>query len=309
MASDTTVAGTLPWASTRSDQRRFLIVLAVLLLLAGVPAALIPTVQLPPLPTAAPEDTSSHLARLVQPPRAAEPEPPPPGESPPESRQERPQRPVRAQPVTPRPGPQVAQPQSVEQARQVASQSGILAMREQLAQLRAAVPTEQGRLSANLAADRVTGSADGTRDTEAALSGSGGVEDRTAPTQEIALATHEVAQVAAPEAEVRPAPATPAPAASQRAMSNIRQVFESQKTALYSLYRRELRQDPTLAGKVLLELVIEPDGRVSHCEVVSSELGNPALEQRLANRVLLFDFGARDVEARTVRFPIDFLPS
>ena len=91
-------------------------------------------------------------------------------------------------------------------------------------------------------------------------------------------------------------------------MSNIRQVFDAQKTALYSMYRRELRQDPTLKGKVLLELVIEPDGSVSACEVVSSELEHPTLEQRIAMRVRLFNFGADNVEARKVRFPIDFLP-
>ena len=91
-------------------------------------------------------------------------------------------------------------------------------------------------------------------------------------------------------------------------MSNIRKVFDAQKTALYSMYRRELRQDPTLEGKVLLELVIEPDGSVSACEVVSSELEHPGLEQRLAMRVRLFNFGADNVEARRVRFPIDFLP-
>ncbi|MEP1581329.1 MAG: TonB family protein, partial [Marinobacter sp.] len=84
--------------------------------------------------------------------------------------------------------------------------------------------------------------------------------------------------------------------------------FDAQKTSLYSLYRRELRQDPTLEGKVMLELVIEPDGSVSSCEVVSSELGNQSLEQRIAMRVRLFNFGEDDVEPRTVRFPIDFLP-
>lgn len=92
-------------------------------------------------------------------------------------------------------------------------------------------------------------------------------------------------------------------------MNTIRQVFDAQKTVLYALYRRELRQDPTLEGKVLLELDIEPDGRVSRCEVVNSDLGNPALEARLASRVLLFDFGSDEVERRTVRFPIEFLPS
>ncbi len=58
----------------------------------------------------------------------------------------------------------------------------------------------------------------------------------------------------------------------------------------------------------MLELVIEPDGSVSSCEVVSSELGNQSLEQRIAMRVRLFNFGEDDVEPRTVRFPIDFLP-
>lgn len=91
-------------------------------------------------------------------------------------------------------------------------------------------------------------------------------------------------------------------------MSNIRQVFDTQKSVLYGLYQRELRQDPTLEGKVTLELVIEPDGSVSDCKVVSSELGNPVLEQRIAMRVQMFNFGADNVETRKVRFPIDFLP-
>ena len=91
-------------------------------------------------------------------------------------------------------------------------------------------------------------------------------------------------------------------------MSNIRQVFDAQKSVRYSLYQRELRQDPTLEGKVTLELVIEPDGSVSACQVVGSELGNPGLEQRIAMRVRMFNFGSAQVETRKVQFPIEFLP-
>ncbi|MBQ0834536.1 hypothetical protein [Marinobacter sp.] len=101
------------------------------------------------------------------------------------------------------------------------------------------------------------------------------------------VAGHEVRQVGAPQ-EAEPAVASSdtsnqKPSLGERAMSNIRQVFDSSKTALYSLYQRELRKYPTLAGKVLLE-------------------------HKIAMRVRLFNFGAASVEARKVRFPIDFLP-
>jgi len=54
--------------------------------------------------------------------------------------------------------------------------------------------------------------------------------------------------------------------------------------------------------------VIEPDGSVSACDVVGSELDHPMLEKRIALRVQMFNFGAANVETRKVRFPIDFLP-
>ncbi len=63
-----------------------------------------------------------------------------------------------------------------------------------------------------------------------------------------------------------------------------------------TLYNRALRQNPALQGKLVLKLTIEPDGRVSACEVVSSELGDKELEQKLVQRVLLFQFEKRDVE-------------
>ena len=140
-----------------------------------------------------------------------------------------------------------------------------------MASLRSPEPAPARKFSVN-----TEGSAPGrTRENEAStevLAGSGGVEDTVAPETTVAVAEHEVKTVAAPVEETRQVvakPAETAPSAGERAMSNIRKVFDAQKTALYSMYRRELRQDPTLEGKVLLELVIEPDGSVSACEVVS----------------------------------------
>jgi TonB family protein len=94
-----------------------------------------------------------------------------------------------------------------------------------------------------------------------------------------------------------------------RSREEIERVFDLNKGAIYALYNRALRQNPALQGKVVLRLTITPDGRVSACEVVSSELGDPDLEQKLVQRVLLFQFEAKDVEAITTTKPIDFFPA
>ena len=201
--------------------------------------------------------------------------------------------------------------QTAEQARETASRSGLLAMKDRLASLRESPSDRAPAMAANVGQESGSGAPE--PDPSKVLKGSGGVEAGENPVTEVAVADHKVKKV---EPKTEPAgqtiaradPASGKPSAGERAMSNIRKVFDAQKTALYSLYKRELRQDPTLAGKVLLELVIEPDGSVSACEVVSSELENPTLEQRIAMRVRMFDFGTDSVERRKVRFPVDFLP-
>jgi TonB family protein len=94
-----------------------------------------------------------------------------------------------------------------------------------------------------------------------------------------------------------------------RSREEIERVFDRNKGAIYALYNRALRQDPSLEGKVVLRLTIAPNGSVTACEIVSSELGDPDLEQRLVQRVLLFQFEAKEVEAVTTTKPIDFFPA
>ncbi len=94
-----------------------------------------------------------------------------------------------------------------------------------------------------------------------------------------------------------------------RSIEDIRLVFDRNKSAIYALYSRVLRQDPTLQGKVILKITITPSGQVSACQVVSSELHSPELERKLAARVMQFDFGAKDVGVMVVTYPVDFLPS
>ncbi|MCS6943864.1 MAG: AgmX/PglI C-terminal domain-containing protein [Sutterellaceae bacterium] len=96
---------------------------------------------------------------------------------------------------------------------------------------------------------------------------------------------------------------------ASRSIEEIRLVFERNKGAIYAIYNRALREDPTLEGKIVLELKIAPSGQVIDLRIVSSELKSPELERKLLARIRQFDFGAKDVETMTVTWPIDFLPS
>jgi hypothetical protein len=94
-----------------------------------------------------------------------------------------------------------------------------------------------------------------------------------------------------------------------RTDEEIQIVFDRYKASLYRLYNRELRNIPTLRGQMVLKLTIEPNGSVSFLELQSTDMNAPALVQQVLERVRTFDFGAKDVAAITIVYPIDFLPA
>lgn len=99
-------------------------------------------------------------------------------------------------------------------------------------------------------------------------------------------------------------------AGPSRTDEEIQIVFDRYKATLYRIYNRELRNDPTLRGKMVLRLTIETDGRVSACTVKSTDLNSPALSADIVDRVLKFNFGPKaGVSALTILYPIDFLPA
>ena len=326
MAESVVRTTSLPWSGEPGERGRLALALGVVCLVFVPLAIVVPRIQLPEPDRAEVERVPPQLARLLAPKPEPQPQPEPEAKPEPEPKPEPKPEPVPEPAAKPTPEPAVAeappkpaptpepaasqpQRQTVKEARAVASKSGLLAMQDQLAAMRQDTASDSGPLQANVSEDAAKSDQSSSR--RAALKDSGGVKTEAGPVRQVALAEHEVQSVAAPQpvAKASPKPTRHAAGPSQRAMSNIRKVFNQQKTALYSLYNRELRKDPTLSGKVLLELVIEPDGSVSRCDVIESELDRPGLEQNIANRVRLFNFGRADVESRTVRFPIDFLPS
>lgn len=96
---------------------------------------------------------------------------------------------------------------------------------------------------------------------------------------------------------------------ASRSIEEIKLVFERNKGAIYAIYNRALRDDPALQGKVVLSLTISPSGQVADLKIASSELHAPELEAKLLARIRQFDFGAKDVAQMVVTWPVDFLPS
>jgi outer membrane biosynthesis protein TonB len=96
---------------------------------------------------------------------------------------------------------------------------------------------------------------------------------------------------------------------ASRSIEEVRLVLERNKSALYAMYNRALREDPSLQGKFVVRFTIAPNGSVTACSQVSSELKNPELEQKLLARFRSMTFPAEDVEVLETTFPMDFLPS
>jgi len=96
---------------------------------------------------------------------------------------------------------------------------------------------------------------------------------------------------------------------ASRTDEEIQIVFDRYKASYYRLYNRELRNNPTLKGQMVLRLTIEPDGSVSMCVLHSSDMDAPDLAAQVVGRVKTMNFGAKDVLAVTIVYPIDFLPA
>jgi len=95
-----------------------------------------------------------------------------------------------------------------------------------------------------------------------------------------------------------------------RTDEEIQIVFDRYKATLYRIYNNELRKDPTLRGKILMRITIEPDGGVSLCMAESTDLGSPELVHKIVERIKKFNFGPKeDVQRMTILYPIDFLPA
>ena len=151
---------------------------------------------------------------------------------------------------------------------------------------------------------RSLGSRGGGRGTGGGGGGGGGMGD--------GLGAVQVGKVGSPIARIGGGdrPLSHGGAGPSRTDEEIQIVFDRYKASFYRMYNRELRNDPSLQGQMVLRLTIEPDGSVSMCTLQSSDMDAPGLADQVVNRVKTINFGAKEgVPALTIVYPIDFLPA
>ena len=94
---------------------------------------------------------------------------------------------------------------------------------------------------------------------------------------------------------------------SGRSIGEIRDVVAQYIAGLKYLYDRELKQRPSLHGKVTVEFVVTGTGDVSEVRLVSSALGHPTLESAILGRIRGWRFPSKAGDATRVTFPFDFV--
>lgn len=95
---------------------------------------------------------------------------------------------------------------------------------------------------------------------------------------------------------------------SSRTSSEVREVLTSKESAVTFIYNKYLRSDPLLSGTVVIEMLIEPSGRVSDVTILESNTMNPAFDMELASTVGTWRFGAVDEDEGPlpVTYPFSF---
>jgi len=314
----------MPWLSSGEDDQRFSKSLRATLLIALLAGVIVPLI---PMPQPEPEEAielPERVVRFIELERRV-PLPPPPvvEETKPEEPKPEPQQ--VADQKAPEPAPVEAPAPKPEPApRERAEAAGILAFRESLATAAERRPAAQLGSGARVSN---AGAGDGRLPTRSLVTslapGSSGGINLSSISRQVGgdggggggLAGVEAGRV---ESTIGGGTGPGGAGAGERAWAGgaagrtdeeIQIVFDRYKASLYRLYNRELRNNPTLRGQMVLRLTIEPNGTVSFLELQSTDMTAPALVQQVLDRVRVFDFGAKDVAAITIVYPIDFLPA
>lgn len=311
------------WTHDGEDDRRFRKSLATALLFCVLFTAIISQIDLPAQVNADGAQVPEHVVRLLMEEQPTPPPPPPREEIKPKVREQ-----VAEQIPETKPVPQrVARveekvPEETTPQEPPAQEQGILAFRAKLA----AANDDQvvGRLGSQARIDNAdynsAGRAERSMLTTSAPGSSGGINLASLSRGvgggngngggmagvQVTRASSAIAATGVPGGD---RPLSGDSATAGRTDEEIQIVFDRYKAALYRLYNKELRKDPTLRGQVILRLTIEPDGSVSSCELKATDMNAPELTAQVVERVKAFDFGAKAVPAITIFYPIDFLPA
>lgn len=300
----------MPWSKDADDERRYRKIMLIVLffvMLTDIAVMLLNK----PVEKRQEEIIPEHIAELVV---KKKPEPKPVEQKPSETKTD----------SAPPAGAQHAQTDQQQAARASAETKGVLALKSGFADLMGD-SSDSAKMGANARVSNSGNVATGDSPQRSvigsqAAGGSGGINTAGLGRQGAGSGSGGKSITGGGVGIARVASATGAGMADDRPLSKgagpsrtdeeIQIVFDRYKAALYRIYNRELRNDPSLRGKMVLRITIEPDGRVSACSVKSTDLASPALSKDIVDRVLNFNFGPKaGVPALTILYPIDFLPA
>jgi outer membrane biosynthesis protein TonB len=298
----------LPWASTVQEDLRFRNILRNGLIFFTICALAVPFLPVTEITREQQETLPPQLARVILDKQELPPPPPP---------QEKPKpKPKPKDKPKPKPKPE-AKPKPkpvdlVKQAKQSASVAGLLAFQDDLADMRDSVDMDslsKTNLSRGAAeAVKTERSIIATK----AKSTSGGIKTAalSRDTGGSALSGKATTTVASPIDQIANQRSDNAASAEQGGRSDeaIRREMDKNKGAIFAIYNRALRNDPSLQGKYVFEMLITPEGNVSEVKLISSELGDPTLDRKILSRIRLIRFPAENVINTRVNYSFDFLP-
>lgn len=296
----------MPWNKNDRDQKQFRKILLIVLFFSILLGILIPMWEIPVPDRVEVVEIPERLAQLMVP--KAPPPPPPPKQEKLEEKKPEKEKPKKKE---------APAPEKAKKARKTAERSGLMAFKDDFADLiddktdaklgASAKVSGKGSKSKKVTRSLVTsnvGSSSSGINT-ASLSRNVGGSGKSMGGVEFSRVESSIGSDFF--GEERPLSGGPGPS---RTDEEIQIVFDRYKSALYRIYNRELRKNPTLQGKMVLRLTIEPDGKVSLSSVDSSDMDSPSLDKAIAARVKKFNFGAKDgVPTITILYPIDFLPA
>lgn len=301
----------LPWVEGKEDRlfRRMAIALVIAALILGF---IINSVILPEPKQRKLADVSPRLAQLIQEKKKL---PPPPPPKPEKKEAEKPKE-QKKEPEKPKPK-EIPKPDSRAAAKKTAQKSGLIALSDELSDLRESFDfsdiAELPQQKTGNQAETVISTSDVL--TAKATQGSGGIATNTLAREirgsELAQrqTTSKVESKIASKTQIDKAAKPTTARGASRSQEEIAIVFQKNQGAIDTIYNRELRSDPALKGKVVFELTIAPDGTVTKCVIISSELGNEKMEKRLISTISKFKFVNKDVPVIIAPYTYEFLPS
>ena len=304
----------LPWTTGKSQDQKFQRLLGIVFLVCLVLSIVWPFIPVPEPDPFDVEEIPPRIAQLLLEEKPLPPPPPPVVEEEPEPLPDEPE-PEQVVEETPEPEPEPEPEPDREEIAREQAQAALMPFAEDLADL------VDNELLDQVADDRDLTAAVGEAErnersmiTSKVGTASSGINTAAMSrnTGGSGIAGRNTTRVVSPVAGIGPAGGASRSGSSgkaSRSREEIELVFDKNKGAIFALYNRALRRDPSLEGKLVLKLTIDPNGTVSLCEVVSSELGDEELERKLVARIKLFRFEAKDVEAITTTKPIDFFPA